>query len=76
MEYKGKAMKDDIENIGCCEMGYPSGYYNIGMKKNGYKKMMAKKAKKMDEYHDMDGHKMKGKKHHGPDGYWEIMPAE
>ena len=49
-------------------MGYPAGYYEMGMSEEDYKKMMKKKG----EYHDMDGYKMKGKKHTGPEGYWGI----
>ena len=54
------------------KLGYPSGYYEMGMDEDDYKKMMMKRKKKMEDYHDMDGYKMKGKKHMGPEGYWGI----
>ena len=79
MEYKNKKMYGERANRAeaCCKLGYPVGYYNIGMDKDDYNKMMMKKAKnmkKMDEYHDMNGYKMKGKTHQiqGPEGCWNI----
>ncbi len=77
MEYKKKHMYGDRAQKaeGCCKLGYPSGYYEMGMNEDDYKKMMMnknKKMKKMDEYHDMNGYKMPGKKHYGPEGCWNI----
>lgn len=57
---------------GCCKLGYPTGYYNMGVDENDYKKMMMKRKKKMEDYHDMDDYKMRGEKQAGPEGYWGI----
>ena len=65
-------MEDKNKLKGCCKLGYPSGYYEMGMDDDDYKNMMMKKKKRMEEYHDMDGYKMKGKKHMGPEGYGGI----
>ncbi len=59
------------------EIGYPAGYYRIGMKwdSNGMTDDSSNKMKmkkKMKGYHDMNGYKMKGEKHYGPAGWWGI----
>ncbi len=63
---------DKKKTEACCGSEYPKGYYEMGMNEDDYKKMMMKRKKKMEDYHDMDGYKMKGKKHMGPEGYWGI----
>lgn len=69
MEYKNKKMYSHMDNM---KMGYPEGYHSMGMDDDNYKKTMKKKAKKMKGYHDMNGYKMKGNTHMGPEGYWGI----
>ena len=77
MEYnkKNKKYSDRAQRAeACCKLGVPIGYYKMGMDEDDYKKMM-KKGKNMKDYHEMNGYQMKGKKHHGPEGYWGIIPA-
>lgn len=88
MEYNKKKMYGDRARKaeGCCKLGYPEGYYNMvvnkedfdkmnikrEVKKDNYDKMIMEKRKKMEEHHNMNGYKMYGKKHMGPEGYWGI----
>lgn len=68
MKYSDKAKKAEA----CCKLAYPAGYYKMGMSEDDYTKIMKNKPKKVNEYHDMNGCKMKGAKHQGPEGYWGI----
>lgn len=76
MEYKNKKMYSQKSKD---KMGYPKGYYEMGMKKDSYDmddgdyECPFAKVKKMGiNYHDIDGYKMHGKKHYGPEGHWGI----
>lgn len=71
MEYKKMMYSDRAKKAeGCCKLGYPSGYYNIGVDIDKCPKGIMKGK---GEYHNMNGYQMKGKKHMGgPEGYWGI----
>ena len=63
MEYKKKHMYGDRAKRAelCCKLGYPEGYYNMGMSEDDYRKIMMKRKemKKMKRYHNMNGCKMR-----------------